>query len=44
VARVFPDLDLDHPWNVSVADAEAMARAAESAARGYDRRIKNSAK
>lgn len=42
MARVFPDLDLDHPWNTSVADAEAMARAAESAARGYDRRIKNS--
>ncbi len=41
MARVFPDLDLDHPWSTSVATAEAMAREAESAARGHDRRIKN---
>ncbi len=42
MARVFPNLDLDHPWTTSVAAAEAMAQAAESAARGHDRRIKNS--
>ena len=42
MARVFPNLDLDHPWTTSVATAEAMAQEAESAARGHDRRIKNS--
>jgi PmbA protein len=42
MARVFPDLDLDHPWTTSVADAESIALAAEAAARGHDPRIKNS--
>ncbi len=42
MARVFPNLDLDHPWTTSVADAQAIAQTAEAAARGYDRRITNS--
>ena len=42
MARVFPDLDLDHPWTTSVAGAEVLAQAAEAAARGHDRRITNS--
>jgi len=42
MARVFPNLDLDHPWTTSVADAQALAQAAEAAARGHDRRITNS--
>ena len=42
MARVLPELDLDHPWTPAVADAEACAREAESAAREYDRRITNS--
>ena len=42
MARVFPNLDLDHPWTTSVADAQTMAQAAETAARGHDARITNS--
>ena len=42
MARVFPNLDLDHPWTTSVADAELIAQSAEAAARGHDRRITNS--
>ena len=42
MARVFPNLDLDHPWTTTVADAEAIAQAAEAAARSHDRRITNS--
>jgi PmbA protein len=42
MARVFPNLDLDHPWTTSVADAQTMAQAAEAAARGHDKRITNS--
>jgi len=42
MARDVPDLDLDHPWDVSVDEAEAIARRAESAARAFDRRIVNS--
>ena len=41
MAQVFPDLDLDHPWNTSVAAAETMARQAETAARDHDRRVTN---
>lgn len=37
-----PDLDLHHPWDVGVAQAEALARRAENAARGMDARISNS--
>src|SRR5262245_49972480 len=42
MARVFPNLDLDHPWTTSVADAQTMAQSAEAAARGHDPRITNS--
>jgi PmbA protein len=42
MARVFPNLDLDHPWTTTVADAEALALTAEAAARGHDRRVTNS--
>lgn len=42
MARVLPALDLDHPWTPAVADVEAAAREAETAAREYDRRITNS--
>ena len=42
MAQVFPNLDLDHPWTTTVAEAEAIARAAEAEARGYDKRITNS--
>jgi len=42
MARVFPNLDLDHPWTTSVADAQALAQTAEAAARRHDRRITNS--
>ncbi len=37
-----PDLDLYHPWELAVADAEALAREAEAAARSVDPRINNS--
>jgi len=42
MARVFPNLDLDHPWTTSVAAAQALAQSAEAAARGHDPRITNS--
>src|SRR5262249_40899419 len=42
MARAMPDLDLDHPWDVTPADAERIAREAEDAARGTDVRITNS--
>ena len=37
-----PDLDLYHPWDLGVAEAEALALRAEDVARGMDSRIKNS--
>jgi PmbA protein len=37
-----PDLDLFHPWGLSVEEAIALAREAEDAARGVDKRITNS--
>jgi PmbA protein len=37
-----PDLDLFHPWNLSVEEAIELARRAEAAALGVDRRITNS--
>jgi PmbA protein len=42
MARDLPELDLDHPWEIGVADAEAIARRAEDAARSFDSRIVNS--
>lgn len=37
-----PDLDLYHPWDISVEQAERLALAAESAARDFDPRVQNS--
>jgi len=42
LARTFPDLDLYHPWDVTVADAIEMGRVAEAAALAVDRRLVNS--
>lgn len=37
-----PDLDLHHPWELNTAEAIAMAKDCEDAARSYDQRISNS--
>ncbi len=42
LATDVPDLDLYHPWAVTVDDAIALAVACEDAARAYDSRIVNS--
>lgn len=42
LAREIPDLDLYHPWDVSVDEAIAMALKCEEAARNADSRISNS--
>jgi PmbA protein len=42
MATHYPDLDLDHPWEVSAEEAIEIARACEDAARGQDERITNS--
>jgi PmbA protein len=42
LAREFPDLDLHHPWDLSVEDAIELARECEAAALGVDPRIRNS--
>ncbi|TCS70024.1 microcin-processing peptidase 1 [Sulfuritortus calidifontis] len=42
LARQVPDLDLYHPWDVSVEASAEIARAAEAAAFGVDQRITNS--
>lgn len=42
LATEFPDLDLDHPWNISAGDAIAIAIECEDAARAYDKEISNS--
>lgn len=42
MAKDFPDLDLYHPWSLSVEEAEALARTCEEAARASDKRIVNS--
>jgi PmbA protein len=42
MAREPTDLDLFHPWEVTVEAAESLARRAEDAARGFDARIHNS--
>ena len=41
LATEFPDLDLYHPWDLSVQDAIGQARACEAAALAVDRRIAN---
>ncbi len=41
LARVFPDLDLYHPWDLTVEAAIAMGREAEAAALAVDRRLTN---
>ena len=42
MARDIADLDLYHPWEIDVAEAEQLALRAEDAARGLDDRITNS--
>ena len=42
MAQDYPELDLDHPWEVSAEEAIEIARACEDAARGQDDRITNS--
>lgn len=42
LAKDIPDLDLYHPWNPGTERAIELARAAESTARGMDKRITNS--
>jgi PmbA protein len=42
LARDIPDLDLDHPWDLSPEDAVETARACEAAGRSVDSRITNS--
>ncbi len=42
LARDIPDLDLDHPWNMTPEDAVETARACEAAGREVDARISNS--
>ncbi len=41
LARTFPDLDLYHPWDVSVEEAIAIGRDAEAAALAVDARLTN---
>ena len=42
MAREPPDLDLYHPWDIDISEAERLALRAEDAARGADARISNS--
>src|SRR5580698_1127555 len=42
MARSQPNLDLDHPWNLSAERAIEIAKSAESAALQFDARINNS--
>ena len=42
LARAWPDLDLYHPWNLTVDEAIELGREAEAAALGVDPRIANS--
>jgi PmbA protein len=41
LARTFPDLDLYHPWDLSVEDAIVLGREAEGAALAVDKRLTN---
>lgn len=42
MARDIPDLDLDHPWQLTPEQAIEIACACENAARAFDKRIDNS--
>jgi PmbA protein len=42
MARILPDLDLCHPWELEPEEAIDVARRCEDAARSYDPRIENS--
>jgi PmbA protein len=42
MAREFPDLDLDHPWNLEPEQAVAIARECEAAGLAVDARLTNS--
>jgi PmbA protein len=42
LARVIPDLELDHPWSVTPDEAVEMARACEAAGLAVDARLSNS--
>jgi len=42
LAREFPDLDLYHPWFLTVAEGKEIARTCEQAALDYDKKIENS--
>jgi len=42
LAKVIPDLDLYHPWDISAGQAIELARECEAAAREVDARIENS--
>jgi PmbA protein len=42
LAREIPDLDLDHPWDISPEEAVETARACEAAGRAVNTRITNS--
>lgn len=42
MAQNIPDLDLYHPWDVSIDEAKALALECEKTALEYDKRIKNS--
>lgn len=42
LATEFPDLDLNHPWNLRADEAIALAIECENAARGYHAEISNS--
>jgi PmbA protein len=42
MAWAYPDLDLYHPWDLTVEQSIAMATQCEAVGRGYDKRIMNS--
>jgi PmbA protein len=42
LATTFPDLDLDHPWDITPDEAVALARECEAAGRAADPRVQNS--
>jgi PmbA protein len=42
MARVFPDLDLDHPWEIDAEQAVELARECEAAGLAVDARLTNS--
>ena len=42
MAHTYPDLDLDHPWELTTADAITLAKEVEASGLNYDQRIINS--